>query len=186
MEIVCVADKSKYLDLTILFPNSNVLMALLLRWLNSSICFKIRLLLPNKFASSENKTRSITVVVYCLECVNTRLCKNMRKMGICGNIYSRWQVVITYIWGERVLGKAVRVRHPNVCANWLIPVFFVHNMCLFVVVVLPFGIRGSLPLVSWWPYLNVFLPLTLMPMTAEMKWKITWKGATFHKIKILN
>ena len=75
-------------------------------------------------------------------------------MGICG----------IYIVSAKLLSPICEVREcwerqlewvPNICANWLISVFLVHGMCLFVVVVLPFGIRGSLPLVSWWPYLNV-------------------------------
>ena len=107
-------------------------------------------------------------------------------MGICG-IYIVSAKLLSHICEVReCLGRAVSVSFSYMCELIGFPCSS-HGMCLFVVVVvLPFDIRGSLPLVSWWPYLNVFLSLALMPMTASTNkqyeamtlwilWTFLWK-----------
>ena len=70
VETVCSRTVSK-IPILQLFPKFECVDSFIASLIEYFDVFKIRLLLSNKFASSENKTRSITIAVYCLECVNT-------------------------------------------------------------------------------------------------------------------
>ena len=96
METVCSRTVSK-IPILQLFPKFECVESFVASLIKYFDMFKIRLLLPNKLTSSEDKTRSITIAVYCLEMCEHVIVQEHEENGNLWDIYSKCQVVITYM-----------------------------------------------------------------------------------------